>query len=348
MVKSCVDSILAARPTGDDLEIIVYVNGIESGEREAFADYAAVRVLAGSTPRTLAGARNAALAGLDGDVVVFLDDDVTVNKDYFEIVRRHFAIGGPPKLVGGPNLNPPQRPTFQEASGLALASWWGAGPFAARYRLSAGPIAAGESRLILCNLAVTLNKYVFFIDDLPSGEELELVRRLRAHGFDSFFDPRMIVHHERRPTVRSFFRQIVKYGEGRGGLARLSDVGIFCALFIALILIAGLGAPAVLLSGWFALTLFAFLPYGSHPRLFPSFVLSIAVLHVAYPLGLLLGFKLKMKRLTVVVAHRGANQRESVESDPTLSMFCAITSPPNQTGHRFESDRPPFEYYRCR
>ncbi|MGI8557383.1 MAG: hypothetical protein ACR2ND_03570 [Solirubrobacteraceae bacterium] len=75
------------------------------------------------------------------------------------------------------------------------------------------------------------------------------------------YDPKLLVFHERRPTPRSFARQMFKYGRGRGDLMRRNPATTRAAyLAPALLLLYLLMLPALLVYGG-ALSLIPLLLY---------------------------------------------------------------------------------------
>ncbi len=48
------------------------------------------------------------------------------------------------------------------------------------------------------------------------NEENEWLGRVKRHEGKLLYDPKFIVHHHRRATIKKFFRQIFNWGHGRG------------------------------------------------------------------------------------------------------------------------------------
>jgi glycosyltransferase involved in cell wall biosynthesis len=55
----------------------------------------------------------------------------------------------------------------------------------------------------------------------PGGEEPELCLRIKKLGYEFRFVEQALVHHHHRQTLKSFFKTIANYGEGRYVLGRL-------------------------------------------------------------------------------------------------------------------------------
>ncbi len=77
--------------------------------------------------------RNAGLKAIRGELVYFLDDDSVAPPDNVSRAIKHFS-DPTVKMVGGPNLCPPDAPRFERVLGLVMGSWLAFGPSCARYR----------------------------------------------------------------------------------------------------------------------------------------------------------------------------------------------------------------------
>jgi hypothetical protein len=57
-------------------------------------------------------------------------------------------------------------------------------------------------------------------EEFPTAEDVVVDHKLRTLGGRLLFDPEAIVRHKRRGSLRSLFRQLSRYGEGRALAAR--------------------------------------------------------------------------------------------------------------------------------
>jgi succinoglycan biosynthesis protein ExoA len=202
-------------------------------------------------------ARNPLIERARGELLLFLDDDVVAPAGLLGQLAA-VAAGHPEASVfGGPNLTPPGSSRFEIVQGAVLSSLAGSGPVARRYGARhSGP--ADERWFTLCNLAVRREAMLPFAAELVCAEENELLSKLRRRGGAMRYDPALRVFHARRPTPRSFTRQMFKYGRGRGQLLarRPSSVRAAylapAALILYLLVILPLGL-ALLPSRWQAL-----------------------------------------------------------------------------------------------
>ena len=281
-------------------EVLLGVNG---GDALAETRRLAERYLGAATLRVFSlarmhpgSARNELVREAAGDVLIFLDDDVEVPPDL--LVRVHELMSDPRvDVVGGPNLTPPSSSRFEQLAGRVLASAVGTGPLRHRYGL--GPAARGGDRsLILCNLAARRTRIAPrpFDAGLASAEENELLGRLERDGATLLYSPDVVVYHRRRGTLASHFRQMVKYGFGRGQLLVRAFSRAQVPFALPSLALLSLPALAVLQTWLFGLVVCTYLLVlavascrVARFRQFPSALALFASTHIGYGLGVLAG-----------------------------------------------------------
>ncbi len=162
-------------------------------------------------------ARNLLVEQARGELLLFLDDDVTVAPDLLARLAAVAAAHPECGVFGGPNDTPSDSTRFQITQGAVLASLVGSGPVRRRYGAHP-PGEADERFFILCNLAVRRDVMVAFPKELVCAEENAVLAELAHEHIRMFYDPELVVYHERRATLGGFARQMHKYGRGRGQL----------------------------------------------------------------------------------------------------------------------------------
>ena len=75
--------------------------------------------------------RNAAIKAAQGDLIYFLDDDAVALSDNLPRALAHFK-DPQVKMLGGPNLCPPDAPLLEQVFAVVLGSWLAFGPSRAR------------------------------------------------------------------------------------------------------------------------------------------------------------------------------------------------------------------------
>ena len=162
-------------------------------------------------------ARNPLIERARGELLLFLDDDVTALPDLLRLLAETAATHPEASVFGGPNETPMKSSRFEVVQGAVLGSLMGAGPVSRRYG-ARHPGLADERWFTLCNLAVRRRAMMPFADGLVCAEENALLSQLRRRGERMRYEPSLRVFHARRPTLRSFAKQMQKYGRGRGQL----------------------------------------------------------------------------------------------------------------------------------
>lgn len=248
----------------------------------------------------------------------FLDDDAWLIENYFdvlnEIYQKHIRNNSV-YYMAGPNL------TFSNSSFLAkLTQFVLENPIYAPYvyKRYARPNSRTEKKLsvevateaksILCNFWLNhlilaelnpkrrLESSQFFDVRLMGGEESELVHALEASSIAGIYSTELAVWHERRSTWVGFFKQMLKYGEGRGvvikyhrrlnwfhlvpvvflfffGISVVFGGAVLLIVFYLIYLATG-AAYSIFLNGWFA----------------GAGVLLAPIVHLGYGIGVIKGF----------------------------------------------------------
>ena len=240
--------------------------------------------------------RNTALRAARGEIVYFLDDDSVAPPDTLRRAVAHFRDPAV-KLVGGPNLCPPDAPVLEQVFALVLASWLAFGPSRARYTPVGAVRATSEKELILCNMLGrrdALLELGGFDEKLYPNEENALMDELQKRGGKLLYDPTLFVHRRPRRTLRAFARMLRTYGRGRAEQFRVkptfgSAPNFVPPLFVAYLLALPFLPPLALLPlAAYALALVAqtvaLVPQGGVLRAVAAMPLMVLA-HVMYGLG---------------------------------------------------------------
>ena len=211
--------------------------------------------------------RNAGLKAVRGELVYFLDDDSVAPSDNLNRAINHFS-DPTVKMVGGPNLCPPDAPMFERVLGLVMGSWLAFGPSCARYRAVGKLRAAGEKELISCNLIARRGAVleVGFDPKLVPNEENAMMDGVQKRGGKLLYDPEFFVHRRPRANLRAYAKMLLYYGGGRAQQFRLHPTfaslpnfipPLFCLYLVVLPVLFGIFPSAKwLLPGLFPLALY--------------------------------------------------------------------------------------------
>jgi cellulose synthase/poly-beta-1,6-N-acetylglucosamine synthase-like glycosyltransferase len=198
--------------------------------------------------------RNRALREASGEIIYFLDDDSQPAPDVLRRAVEHFRDPAV-KIVGGPNLCPPDAPFIEQVFAVVLSSWIAFGPSRARYDRVGRVRATSEKELILCNLLArrsALLELGGFDESLYPNEENALMDELQKRGGKLIYDPDVIAYRRPRPTLYAFCRMLMTYGRGRAEQFRLhptfgSALNFVPPLFVLFLLLTPLWAGL----GWY-------------------------------------------------------------------------------------------------
>lgn len=280
--------IIAAKP--DQLEVKAV-----SGARKLDypSDKIEILVVRGRQP---SAQRNLAARSAKGEIIYFLDDDSVVLPGNLTKALAHFA-SPQVKMVGGPNICPPDAPKLLQAFALTMGSKLAFGPSAARYRPIGKTRPSGEKELILCNLFVRKDLFLElggFDEKLYPNEENALMDEIQAQGGQLIYDPEIIVYRHPRSTLKAFCKMLMTYGRGRAEQFRLkptlgSALNFVPPLFCVFLLLLPFLPPVFLwvLAVYYVLVFLqglALLPFEKLPWL-PGIMLLIFLSHVLYGVG---------------------------------------------------------------
>ena len=249
--------------------------------------------------------RNAGMTAARGELIYFLDDDSVAAPDNLRRAIEHFR-NPQVKIVGGPNLCPPDAPFIEQVFALVLSSWLGFLSSRARYTPVGKVRESGEKELILCNLLARRGDMLElggFNEALYPNEENALMDELQKRGGKLIYDPQLVVHRRPRPNLISFCRMLMTYGRGRAEQFRvLPTIGsapnfvppLFCVYLATFWLFGWLGAvPLALYVLLVLLQTAALVPRGGLLRSLCAMPLLVFP-HVFYGIGFWRGLFTKL------------------------------------------------------
>ena len=190
--------LIAARPDQTEIKAVT-----ASRQLDYPPDKLEIIVTRGKQP---SAQRNAALRASRGELIYFLDDDSVPPPDCLHRAADYFK-DAKVKMVGGPNLCPPDAPRLEQVFAVVLSSWLAFGPSRARYAAVGKLRETSEKELILCNLLARrdgLLELGGFNEALYPNEENALMDELQRRGGKLLYDPQFIVHRRPRHTLKGF------------------------------------------------------------------------------------------------------------------------------------------------
>jgi glycosyltransferase involved in cell wall biosynthesis len=290
--------LIAARPDQAEIEAVTTARLLDypAGKLE-------ILVARGRQP---SAQRNTAMKAARGELIYFLDDDSVPPKENLYRAAAHFR-DPQVKIVGGPNVCPPDAPCLEQVFALVLASWLAFGPSRARYTAVGEVRQTSEKELILCNLLArrdAMLKLGGFDESLYPNEENALMDELQKRGDKLIYDPQFIVHRRPRHSLKAFAKMLMTYGRGRAEQFRVNPTfgsalnfvpPLFCVYLLALPFLGRIGLAPLC---FYALALLAqaaaLVPRGGIPRSLCAIPL-MALSHVLYGVGFWRGLFTKLK-----------------------------------------------------
>ncbi len=219
-LKECVDSVLVQE--FKDFELIVVDDcSTDSTPQimEKFSSNPKMKYIRLKECVSIGKARNTGIKNAKGEFVVFIDSDCVAEKNCLSELLKGFGeekIAG----VGGVNLTPKKQNENGKIAGKVLESLSGAGSLYIKKPSSPEFV----SHIASCNSAyrkTALESAGGFNEGIASNEDPELDYRLTRKGLLLRFNPKAVVWHYRRDTVKGFFRQAYWFGKGRAQITRI-------------------------------------------------------------------------------------------------------------------------------
>lgn len=305
LLKQALDSFAQSAHHASEyltFELVGLVNGPDQESLEvlkAFSQWPK-KIISMSERLEPGDARNAAVKLANGDWIYFADDDVVAPKTLFQTFANRILVFPQASVLGGPNLTPKESNVFQLASGIALSSPLASYKCSDRYRKQKQIENCDESSLILCNLFVRapLTRKFPFPTGYVCAEENHVLARWKEAGAMFLYEPELAVDHVRRSTWLSFFKQVLKYGRGRGRLIANGDfswfhlIPIACVAFaFAALTVPSLHFALLTFSAIYAIAVLAeaFRLTRHQMHAFSFVAISIVTIHVAYAFGVARG-----------------------------------------------------------
>jgi cellulose synthase/poly-beta-1,6-N-acetylglucosamine synthase-like glycosyltransferase len=221
--------------------------------------------------------RNTGVEHSSSEIIAFLDGDCYPKKEWLRNavpLLLSDGVGG----VGGPRVTSHRSSylsrAFLESLAYSFASW--GSPVFSKVKDTKEVENIGGVGVYK---KVALKKAGLYSEDLIFCEDVDLDRRVRKAGFRLIVSPDVVVEHDWKVrSVRSLFKHMVKYGQGRSNAIKKKN-GLFSPRYMA---------PSIALV--FALLLLPIsLFFGGIPLLFTELVFSftgllliIASIFVAY------------------------------------------------------------------
>jgi succinoglycan biosynthesis protein ExoA len=201
--------LIAARPDQAEIKAVTAARDLDYPKEKL-----EILVARGKQPSVQ---RNAAIHAARGELIYFLDDDSVPPPGNLRKAVGAF-VDANVKMLGGPNICPPDAPFLEQVFALVHASWLAFFSSRARYASVGKMRESSEKELILCNLIARREpvlKLGGFDESLYPNEENALMDDLQKGGGRLMYDPHLIVYRRPRHSLKAFCRMLLNYGRGR-------------------------------------------------------------------------------------------------------------------------------------
>lgn len=238
---------LAAQTFRDPFEVVLVEDGSErtSGAvAEAYRDRLAIRYYkkANTGP---GDSRNFGMNRASGRYFVLVDSDCILPPEYLQVVRDSLKER-PLDCFGGPDDAHPSFNALQQAISFTMTSLLTTGGIRGR--------RVARARFQPRSFNMGLSREAFLASggfgNIHPGEDPDLSLRLKAMGFALGFIPGATVYHKRRIDLRSFFRQVYKFGLARPILNRWHPGSSRISYWFPTLFLAGVLAAVLLPAVW--------------------------------------------------------------------------------------------------
>ena len=181
-----------------------------------------------------------------GDYCAYIDDDAYPEKNWLRNAYKIFQSNNRIAAVGGPNVNPPHDPFWNNISGIILSSYLTTGEQQYRFR----PVRRYDDKELQgVNMIIkksVLKKLGGFTNTFNYGDDTKIINDIRKLGYIAVSDPSVIVYHHRRIFPFAHLRQIYLMGKHRGYFVRKYPETSAPIYFLPVILAWGLVMAIVL------------------------------------------------------------------------------------------------------
>ncbi len=206
-IEECIQSLLNLSYPEDRYEIIIVDNKSTDNTKKIVEKYPVKLLL--ETKRGSYAARNAGIRTAKGDILAFTDSDCIVDKNWLKYIIKKFddaevgGVGG--KVIAYNPVTIVEQYTTKFSGVLDQETFVG-------YK---------EPFIVTANAAYrrdVLYKVGLFDESFVSGGDVDLGWRVSWQGFKIVYEPKAIVYHKHRTTLKGLFLQFFKYAEGHAKL----------------------------------------------------------------------------------------------------------------------------------
>jgi GT2 family glycosyltransferase len=162
-----------------------------------------------------AQARNLGIKLAEGKIIAFIDSDCEATKDWLSTLVSKLMQNKPLGGIGGVNLSPSESPLLGKAIDFVFSSYLGSLGSSSLYTPTKPVFVSALACINSAFWKKDLRSVGGFDEDFELCEDTNLSYKVRALGHKLLLDPKILVWHNRRDTIRRFAKQFFSYGMGR-------------------------------------------------------------------------------------------------------------------------------------
>ncbi len=251
-IQQCLDSLMAQDYPVHHMELLFIDNNSTDGTKQVLhyydQHYSHVRTIINPVVG-IAGSRNLGLKRARFDYIAFTDSDCVAPSNWLSTLVGGFEkyVKEEPQLaaVGGSNVPPRESGLFYNTLDIMLNTYLGSHGSVQGRRFDRDRFVPHIPTVnILYHKPTVLNVGGFDVTFGNIGEDQDLSFRLEKHGHPLVYLAGAEVVHKMRPTLKSWFRNMITYGKGRMWLMRKHtdkiDVMLLSPLLLSLSMIVPL------------------------------------------------------------------------------------------------------------
>lgn len=249
-IRECLITLTGQVYHQGEVDILVVDGGSTDGTIEIIQElehlHENIRLVIEPKKGTAAG-RNAGVNNARYDHIAFIDADCEAPPDWLAILAEAYqrVTGSDPGIVavGGTNIPPQMMGNFVTAIGIALDSYIGSFGSAQGRRFDCEVYVPSLANLNVLYHRGAIIKIGGYDESLVSeAEDADLNYRLFSAGGRFLFIPGSFVWHKMRPTPRTWYRNMFRYGKGRARLLKRHPAMWNVGFILPLLFLIGMAA----------------------------------------------------------------------------------------------------------
>lgn len=222
-LRQCLDALLNLDYPKDKTEILLAIGPSTDATRAIAEDYAkkhsTIKIIDNPTGNTAIG-RNLCIDHSTTDMLMNYSGHVIAEQNLLTVLALTLQQQPPDvAAVGCSNLSPPDQGFIAQASAAAFLSFLGGKSFFSQNAVY--PTERFTDHIsFACYRRKPVEQVGKFDPDFWCGQDYELDIRLRDAGYKILYTPNTKVLHFKRPTIRSLWHQMYRYGIARAKMVK--------------------------------------------------------------------------------------------------------------------------------